>query len=234
MIITVLRTIIMYVFVVLTLRLMGKRQIGELEASELVVTIIISEIAATPITNLGVPLSSSVIAILILLILEVCLSYVAYRSLSVRTLLYGRPSMFFQKGRLNQEEMKKQRFNVADLMEELRNNGAISLSQVDYVIMETNGKVSVIMNAQNSSVTPSDLHLNPGPDHKSNVIIDNGNLVRPNMERLGLNDDWLDKQLKTYNLKHPKDVFYLSFEQDSGSVVLSPRDSVKSQGGEKK
>ncbi len=234
MIITVLRTIIMYVFVVLTLRLMGKRQIGELEASELVVTIIISEIAAMPITNLGVPLSSSVIAILILLILEVCLSYVAYRSLSVRTLLYGRPSMFFQKGRLNQEEMKKQRFNVADLMEELRNNGAISLSQVDYVIMETNGKVSVIMNAQNSSVTPSDLNLNPEPVHMSYVIIDNGNLVRPNMERLGLNDDWLDKQLKTYNLKHPKDVFYLSFEQDSGSVVLIPRDSVKSQGGEKK
>lgn len=234
MIITVLRTIIMYVFVVLTLRLMGKRQIGELEASELVVTIIISEIAAMPITNLGVPLSSSVIAILILLILEVCLSYVAYRSLSVRTLLYGRPSMFFQKGRLNQEEMKKQRFNVADLMEELRNNGAISLSQVDYVIMETNGKVSVIMNAQNSSVTPSDLNLNPEPVHMSYVIIDNGNLVRPNMERLGLNDDWLDKQLKTYNLKHPKDVFYLSFEQDSGSVILIPRDSVKSQGGEKK
>ena len=234
MIITVLRTIIMYVFVVLTLRLMGKRQIGELEASELVVTIIISEIAAMPITNLGVPLSSSVIAILILLILEVCLSYVAYRSLSVRTLLYGRPSMFFQKGRLNQEEMKKQRFNVADLMEELRNNGAISLSQVDYVIMETNGKVSVIMNAQNSSVTPSDLNLNPEPVHMSYVIIANGNLVRPNMERLGLNDDWLDKQLKTYNLKHPKDVFYLSFEQDSGSVVLIPRDSVKSQGGEKK
>ena len=234
MIITVLRTIIMYVFVVLTLRLMGKRQIGELEASELVVTIIISEIAAMPITNLGVPLSSSVIAILILLILEVCLSYVAYRSLSVRTLLYGRPSMFFQKGRLNQEEMKKQRFNVADLMEELRNNGAISLSQVDYVIMETNGKVSVIMNSQNSSVTPSDLNLNPEPVHMSYVIIDNGNLVRPNMERLGLNDDWLDKQLKTYNLKHPKDVFYLSFEQDSGSVVLIPRDSVKSQGGEKK
>lgn len=234
MIITVLRTIIMYVFVVLTLRLMGKRQIGELEASELVVTIIISEIAAMPITNLGVPLSSSVIAILILLILEVCLSYVAYRSLSVRTLLYGRPSMFFQKGRLNQEEMKKQRFNVADLMEELRNNGAISLSQVDYVIMETNGKVSVIMNAQNSSVTPSDLNLNPEPVHMSYVIIDNGNLVRPNMERLGLNDDWLDKQLKTYNLKHPKDVFYLSFEQDSGSVILIPRDSVKSRGGEKK
>lgn len=119
-------------------------------------------------------------------------------------------------------------------MEELRNNGAISLSQVDYVIMETNGKVSVIMNAQNSSVTPSDLNLNPEPVHMSYVIIDNGNLVRPNMERLGLNDDWLDKQLKTYNLKHPKDVFYLSFEQDSGSVVLIPRDSVKSQGGEKK
>ena len=189
MILTVLRTIIMYFFVVLTLRLMGKRQIGELEASELVVTIIISEIAAMPITNLGVPLIGSILAILILLVLEICLSYAAYRNLNIRTFLYGRPSMFYQKGRLNQGEMQKQRFNLGDLMEELRNSGAVSLDQVDYVLMETNGKVSVIMKAEESPLTPKDVNLKTDTVRMSYVIIDNGNVVVPNMKRLGLRDD---------------------------------------------
>ncbi|MBE5040226.1 DUF421 domain-containing protein [Ructibacterium gallinarum] len=228
--IVVLRTIVMYIFVVLTLRLMGKRQIGELEASELVVTIIISEIAAMPITNTGVPLSTSVIAILILMILEVVLSDLAYRSMGVRTLLYGRPSMFFQKGKLHQQEMKRQRFNVADLMEELRNNGAVSLSQVDYVMMETNGKVSVILNAESSPVTPPDLQQKPEPVRMSYVIVDNGTLVRTNLKRLGLNEEWLYKQLNKERLKHWREVFYLSFEQDSGKVVLIP----KEKGGKKR
>ena len=224
MIITIVRTIIMYIFVVLTLRLMGKRQIGELEASELVVTIIISEIAALPITNLGVPLSGSILAILILLILEMCLSYFAYRSIRVRTILYGKPSMFYQKGKLNQTEMQRQRFNLADLMEEIRNNGASSLDEVDYVIMETNGNVSVILNAQNRPVTPSDLNLKPESVHMSYVIIDNGSLVQNNMNRLGLNGEWLHKQLTQHGLKSPKDVFYLSFEQNDGSTVLIPKE----------
>lgn len=227
MILTVLRTIIMYFFVVLTLRLMGKRQIGELEASELVVTIIISEIAAMPITNLGVPLIGSILAILILLVLEICLSYAAYRNLNIRTFLYGRPSMFYQKGRLNQGEMQKQRFNLGDLMEELRNSGAVSLDQVDYVLMETNGKVSVIMKAEESPLTPKDVNLKTDTVRMSYVIIDNGNVVVSNMKRLGLGDDWLSKQLKIANLNHPRDVFYLSFEQDSGKTVLIPKEKKK-------
>ncbi|MBQ4145044.1 MAG: DUF421 domain-containing protein, partial [Clostridia bacterium] len=98
MITTVLRTILMYIFVVITLRLMGKRQIGEFEPSELVVTIIISEIAAMPITDSGAPLLGSALAIMVLLILEIFLSYSAYKSVKLRTILYGKPSMLYQKG----------------------------------------------------------------------------------------------------------------------------------------
>ena len=224
MIITVLRTILMYIFVVITLRLMGKRQIGEFEPSELVVTIIISEIAAMPITEPGAPLLGSALAIMVLLILEIFLSYSAYKSVKIRTILYGKPSMLYQKGNLIQHEMKRQRFNVADLMEELRNNGAVSLSQVDFVLMETNGKVSVILKAEDSPVTPRDMELVPEPVHMSYVIIDNGNLVRSNMKRFGLNDEWLEKQLKKEKLSNIKDVFYLSFEQNTGKVVLIPQE----------
>lgn len=224
MISTVLRTVIMYVLVVTTLRLMGKRQIGELEASELVVTIIVSEIAALPITDPQIPLLKVILSIFILMFLEVLLSFLAYKSISVRTLLYGKPSMFVEKGKLNQHEMKKQRFNIADLMEEIRSNGAVSLSQVDYVIMETNGRVSVITNAKSSPVTPEDIKIKTAEPKMAYVIIDNGSLIRSNMKRLGLSDKWLAEQLKAYDLNSPNQVFYLSFEQGSGKTVLIPKD----------
>ncbi len=228
MITTVLRTAIIYFFVVLILRMMGKRQIGELEPSELVVTIIISEVAAMPITDIGVPLLVSILAILTLVILEIFLSYLAYRSTKIRTMFYGRPSMFYENGRLNQQEMRKQRFNVADLMEELRNNGAISLNQVEYVLMETNGKVSVILKSENSPVTPADLQIKTEPARMSYVLIDNGNLISGNLKRLGLNDIWLDQLLRKNQLKKPKDVFYLSVEKDTGNTVLIPKEKEES------
>lgn len=228
MITTVLRTAIIYFFVVLILRMMGKRQIGELEPSELVVTIMISEVAAMPITDIGVPLLESILAILILVVLEIFLSYFAYRSTKVRTVFYGRPSMFYENGRLHQKEMRRQRFNVADLMEELRNNGAISLNQVEYVLMETNGKVSVLLKSENSPVTPADLKIHTEPARMSYVLIDNGNLISGNLKRLGLDDIWLDKLLKKNKLKRPKDVFYLSVEKDTGNTVLIPREKEES------
>ena len=217
----------MYMFVVLTLRIMGKRQIGQLEASELVVTIIISDIAAMPITNIGTPMSSSIVAITILLIMEVLISYFAYKNINFRTFLFGKPSTFFQNGKLNQQEMKRQRFNVADLMEVVRNNGATGLSQVNCIIMETNGNLSVIMNSQNSPITPSDLNLKTSPVYLSYVVIDNGNLIHSNMKRLGLDKIWLKKQLELYNLKNIKEVFYLSYERNSGEIVLIPQEKNK-------
>ena len=226
MISTIFKTVIIYISVVLTLRLMGKRQIGELEASELVVTIIISEIAALPISNPEISFLQIGVAVLILMLMEIIFSQLAYRYIPLRTLLYGKPSMFVEKGKLNQQEMKRQRFNIADLMEELRNNGAVSLSQVDYVIMETNGKVSVILNSQSSPVTPANMNLKPEPPVMSYVIIDNGNLISANLKRLDLSEKWLEHQLKIHNLKKVSQVFYLSYEQSSGKTVLVPKENI--------
>lgn len=224
MLVTILRTVIMYVFVVATLRIMGKRQIGELEASELVVTIIISDIAAMPITNTDVPLVTNVLAIFVLTSLEIILSFVAYKSPKVRTALYGKPSTFFKNGKFNQDEMLKQRFNVADIMEEVRGNGICSLSEVEYIVMETNGRVSVVLKSENSPITPSDLQMKKEPIRLSYIIIDNGTVIESCMKSLGLNKEWLNNTLKEYGLKKASEVFYLSFEQDSGKIVLVPKD----------
>ena len=163
MIITIVRTLIMYILVVGALRMMGKRQIGELEASELVVTIIISDIAAMPITNIEVPIITNISAILTLMILEVILSFLAYKNTGVRTVLYGRPSMFYKNGKFNQQEMMRQRFNVADIMEELRGNNVCNLNDVEYIVMETNGNVSVITKQEKSAVTPEQMKIKTDP-----------------------------------------------------------------------
>ena len=216
MLTTFIRTIIMYFFVVLMLRLLGKRQIGELEPSELVVTIVISEVAALPIQDVSQPISNSLVAIFLLLILEVVLSFSAYKNLWARKFFYGTPSVFYEKGKINQKEMKKQRFNLNDLMECVRNTGVTSLADVDFVIMETNGNVSVIP-AQAQS-TPSESA--PSSPFISYVIIDNGHINENNLNRLGFNQDWLLKQLKKRSIKSPDDVFCMTADMRQNTVII--------------
>lgn len=222
MVITVFRTLIMYLFVVLALRVMGKRQIGELEASELVVTIIISDIAAMPITNTEVPLITNISAILLIMALEVILSFFAYKSTKVRELLYGKASIFFKNGKFDRNEMMRQRFNLADVMEEIRGNGICSISDVEYIVMETNGRVSVIQKSEKAPITAEQFNMKPEPVRMSYIIIDNGTVMNKCMKYLGLNNEWLYKTLKKNNINSPKDVFYMSFEEMSGKTVVMP------------
>ncbi len=216
---TFIRTIIMYFFVVLTLRLLGKRQIGELEPSELVVTIVISEVAAMPIQDTSESLVNSLVVIFLLLILEVLLSFGAYKSFAARKLFYGTPSVFYEKGIINQKEMKKQRFNLNDLMECVRNTGATSLSEVDFVIMETNGNVSVIPKTEHRAVELSDIGLSAAPAQISYIIIDNGAINQNNLKRLGFNAEWLKKQLKSKKIPDASEVFCMTADK-SGEVVI--------------
>ncbi len=216
MLTTFIRTIIMYFFVVLMLRLLGKRQIGELEPSELVVTIVISEVAALPIQDVSVPLANSLVAIFLLLTLEVVLSFSAYKCLWARKLFYGTPSVFYEKGKINQKEMKKQRFNLNDLMECVRNTGMTSLSDVDFVIMETNGNVSVIPTQAQSD----EQETAPSSPFISYVIIDNGNINENNLSRLGFDKNWLIKQLEKRKIKKPDEVFCMTADMRQNTVII--------------
>ena len=214
-----IHTVLMYFFVILSLRLLGKRQIGELEPSELVVTIIISEVASAPIQHPTQPIFPSLIVISLLLILEILLSFGAYKSFAARKLFYGTPSVFYEKGIINQKEMKKQRFNLNDLMECVRNTGATSLSEVDFIIMETNGNVSVIPKTENRAVELADMGLSAAPVELSYIIIDNGAINQNNLKRLGYNEAWLTKQLKTKKIPDASEVFCMTADK-SGEVVI--------------
>ncbi|OQB14561.1 MAG: hypothetical protein BWY15_01072 [Firmicutes bacterium ADurb.Bin193] len=158
MTISFLRTIGLYLFIVAVVRIMGKRQVGELEPAELVVTIMISELASIPMQEPGVPLISGAVPILTLVILEVFFSYIEMKSKKLRRIMSGKPSILVHEGKILFNEMKKIRFNRDDLMEELRLAGCANIGDVQYAILETNGQMSVILKKDKSPATIKDIN----------------------------------------------------------------------------
>ena len=140
-----IRTIIMFVVVTIAMRIMGKRQIGEMQPSELVVTIMISELASIPMQNAGVPLVSGVLPIATLVVLEVLLSFAMMKNKWARKTVLGVPSVIVQNGKVNKQEMERLRMTSADLAEELRLQRCTDIRDVEYAIVETNGKLSIIL-----------------------------------------------------------------------------------------
>ena len=161
MVIAFLRTIILYLFIIVGIRLMGKRQVGELEPSELVLALLIADLAAVPMQDFGIPLLTGIIPILTLLCLTMALSVLTMKSVRFRAVLCGRPSIIVENGKLHQREMQKNRFTVDELMEELRMKGITDLNSIKYAILETNGQISVLPYAAQQPVTEAQMELHP-------------------------------------------------------------------------
>jgi len=218
-----IRTIIIFFFITGVFRLMGKRQIGELQASELVVAILISEIASVPIQDSSNSLLFSLMAITVLLACEVILSLACQKIPRIRKFVYGSPSILIEKGKINQREMRRQRINISDLMENIRNSGIATIDEVEYLIVETNGKISAIQKSAKSPATCEDLGVSVNEKEISYIIIDDGKIFGHNIKLLGFDENWLKTQLKSNKVNHPKDVYYMSATR-GGEVFLYPRE----------
>ena len=153
------RTIILYFVLMAGLRLMGKRQIGELEPSELVLTLIISDLASVPMQDFGIPLVHGVFPIVTLLCLSMLLSFVSLKSIRFRAIVCGQPTVIIREGRVLQQNMARNRFTVDELFEQLRSQGYSDLSSVKYAILETSGQVSILPYTKASPVTPQVMNL---------------------------------------------------------------------------
>lgn len=145
MIITFVRTVILYLLVVLSMRIMGKRTIGELQPNELVIAIMISDLASIPMQSIDAPLLTGILPILTLIAVEVFLSFASLKSKKFREILCGRPTVVIKDGRVDEKHMKDLRFSRSDLLEQLRQAGCDDLTEVKEAVMETNGKLSVIL-----------------------------------------------------------------------------------------
>ena len=226
MVIAFVRTIILYVFIIAGIRLMGKRQVGELEPSELVLALLIADLAAVPMQDFGIPLLTGLIPILTLLCLTMALSVLTMKSVKFRAILCGRPSIIVENGKLRQGEMRKNRFTLDELMEELRMKGVTDLSTVKYAILETNGQLSVLPFAAQQPPTAQDLNLHLPEPGLPVVLINDGRLIRRSLDRRGLNDGWLEKQLKAHKVDRVEDVFLMTVDE-TNQVCLIEKEAAR-------
>lgn len=211
MIIIVIRTLILYAAVIFSLRIMGKRQIGELQPSELVAAIMISDLATVPMESVDIPLLSGIIPVLTLIIAEVATSYISLKSQTVRKFISGEPSVVIYNGKINESELERLRFNIGDLLEELRLCGCCDISDVAVAVIETSGKLSVIPRENARPVTVEDMKLNGV--RKSELpcaVIEDGILNAAELERSGMSREELTALIRKNGAESIKDVFFAS------------------------
>ncbi|MGQ9779055.1 MAG: DUF421 domain-containing protein [Bacillota bacterium] len=206
------RTLILYALIVFVMRLMGKRQIGQLQPFELVVAIMIADLASVPMQNRDLPLSSGAIPILTLLVAQVGLSYLTMRSQWARKVICGTPSILIRNGKICQEELTRLRINLNDLLEQLRAKDLPNLADVEFAVLETTGQLSVIPKSQRRPVCPADLNLSTEYEGLPLDLIIDGRVIRENLARAGLDEQWLRGELAKFGFAGPEEVFFASLD----------------------
>ncbi len=198
MLICYIRTVILYLLLIFAIRMMGKRQIGEMEPSEFVVAMLIADLASVPMQDLGIPLATGVIPILTVLSIELLLSVCSYHSVLVRKLLCGKPVILMENGKILQGNLSKTRLTPDELTEHLREKGIVDLSTVKYAILETNGQLSALLYAKHQPPTAKDMDVEVQDDLLPVTLISGGKLLRKNLAVAGRSEhwvrDWLQKR----------------------------------------
>lgn len=207
MFILIFRTIILYFLAILAIRLMGKRQIGELQPFELVIAIMISDLVALPMQDTRMPLINGVIPVITLLIIQIIISIIQLKNEKIQKLLCGKPSILIKDGKIDIQELKYQRLNVNDLLEELRLKGYFNLQDIEYAILETSGQLSIIPNSECDTPTKQDLQIKSIQDKLPITIIIDGKLKLESLSMANKDVNWVNSQLKNNNIDSIKDIF---------------------------
>ncbi len=221
-----LRTILLYITIVIALRVMGKRQIGELSPSEFVITILTSELATVPMQSAGTPLIYGIMPILTLLSLEILISTVSLKSRRIRKLVAGRTNILVENGKINQSEMARLRLTLDELLEELRLKGFLDIGKVKYAILEANGELSVFPFTKDEPATKEDLNLPVAPVHLPKTIISDGVIIESELEMIDKDERWVKEELSKRNIKRLSDVFLLQINEDD-ELYLIPKENQK-------
>ena len=212
------RTLILYFLIMAGLRLTGKRQIGELEPGELVLTMMISDLAAVPMQDFGIPLLAGVIPILTLLALSLLLSQLSLRSLRFRELLCGTPTVLIRNG--------KNRFTIDELLEELRCQGYSGIDAVKFAVLENSGQLSILPWTAEQPPTARQLGLSLADETAlPTVLINDGRVLTKNLRLRGRDEAWLKKTLREQGFQRPEEVFLLTFAPESGVFCLGKEDA---------
>ncbi len=220
MIITITRTIILYIFVTLGIRLMGKRQIGEMQPNELVVTLLISEIAAIPLQDTSQPILNGVVAIFMLVILEILISVISMKSLFMRKIMNGKSAVIIKNGVIDQQMMKSVRMTVLDLVELLRGQDVFDISTVAFAVLEVNGNLSVLLKSSEQPATAADLNVKKDKALLPLPVISDGKIIKESLEAIGTDEIAVRKMLKGDNVS---DIFLMTMDRDGNHSIIKQR-----------
>lgn len=219
MLISVARTVLLYLFIILAMRIMGKRQISDLQTSELVITLIISDIAAIPMQNTSQPLLSGFVPIIILIFIEVAISIIMMKSNKFRQVLCGAPVVVIKNGKVYKSEMKKLRLTIEDLSVQLRQQNIFSFQEVEYCIVETNGQISVLKKPEKRNPTASDMNIKIPDNGIETVVISDGKFLTHSLELCGQSKRWVEEKLKEKSIDM-KDVFIMTADNSGKYNII--------------
>lgn len=208
MIVSVIRTVILFSFVIFAVRIMGKRQIAQMQASELVITLLISNIAALPMQSVSVPLLTGVVPIATLVLLELLISFIMLKSSSIRHFMSGRPVVVISNGIIHQDAMRKIRFSNEDLFEELRKNSVFDITSVEYAIVEPDGELSVLQKAESMPLTAKDAGNTEAEKSLYALLISDGSVESDSVSLINWNEKRINSILKKEKTKI-EDVFIM-------------------------
>lgn len=214
MLVTFFRAIFLYIVVLIVMRLMGKREIGQLQPFELAISIMIADLAATPMAESGVPITNGIMPILGLLVMHLIISMLNIKSRKAREIICGKPSLLIFRGKIDQKILKKERFTINELEERLRDNNIFNIGDVEYAILETSGQVTVIPKPNKRPTTPEDFNIEPKYEGIPYDLVIDGKVEYENLKKIGKNYTWLQKQTEKFGIK-PEDALIVTIDGDN-------------------
>ena len=200
MLIIFIRSIFLYIIVLVVMRLMGKREIGQLQPFELAISIMIADLASTPMEDTGIPITNGIIPILALLVMHLVISILNMKSMKARQILCGKPSILIYRGRIDEKMLKKERFTINELEERLRGNNIVNIGDVEYAILETSGQITVIQKPNKRNTIPEDFGIQPEYEGISYDLVVDGKVMYENLKILEKDYNWLKKQVNKFGI----------------------------------
>ena len=200
MLATFIRSIIIYIIVLIVMRLMGKREIGQMQPFELAISIMIADLASIPMTDIGIPISNGIIPILGLLVMHLVISVLNIKSSKIREFICGKPTVLIKKGKIDENKMRKERFTLNELEEKLRSNNVMNIGDVEFAILETSGDISVIQKPNKRTTTPEDFNIMPDYEGMTYNLVIDGKILNENLKLIDKNYDWLKKQTQKFQM----------------------------------
>ena len=211
MLVNFVRAIIIYIIVLVVMRLMGKREIGQLQPFELVISIMIADLASIPMTDPGVPIFNGLVPILGLLAMHLLITVLNIKSVNLRKITCGKPTILVYRGKIDEEALKKERFTISELQERLRGKDVFNLGDVEFAILETNGEVSVITKPNKRNLTPEDMNIEADYEGLPYDLIVDGKIMYENLSKIGKDKRWLLKQIEKFKCM-PEDVLIATMD----------------------